>query len=142
MHEETLANVELFAGLDKKELRHIATSCQERKYTAGTVLMQQGSTGAGLFVITAGHVKITKEVDPDRAEVNIATAGPGDVLGEMALLDDLPRSATVIAVDDVTALLLPIWDFRSALRNNPEIALKLLMTLTRRLRKAEVREHD
>ncbi len=142
MHEDTLANVELFAGLDKKALRHIATSCQERKYTAGSVLMQQGSTGAGLFVITAGHVKITKEVDPDRAEVNIATAGAGDVLGEMALLDDLPRSATVIAVDDVTALLLPIWDFRSALRNNPEIALKLLTTLTRRLRKAEVREHD
>ncbi len=142
MHEDTLANVELFAGLDKRELRHIATSCQERKYAAGSVLMQQGSTGAGLFVITEGHVRITKEVDPDRAEVNIATAGAGDVLGEMALLDDLPRSATVTAVDDVTALLLPIWDFRSAVRNNPEIALKLLMTLTRRLRKAEVREQD
>jgi CRP/FNR family transcriptional regulator len=105
--------------------------------------MHEGSTGAGLFVITAGHVKITKEVDPDRAELELATAGPGDVLGEMALLDDLPRSATVTAVDDVTALLLPIWDFRTTLRSNPDIALKLLATLSHRLRKAEeAREHD
>ena len=140
MYEDTLTSVELFAGLDKKELRHIANSCQERKYAAGSVLMQQGSTGAGLFVITAGHVKITKAVDPDRAETNLATAGPGEVLGEMALLDDLPRSATVTAVEDVTALLLPIWDFRTALRNNPDIALKLLATLSHRLREAE--QHD
>lgn len=137
MHEDTLAHVELFAGLDKKELRHIANSCQERHYEAGSVLMQQGATGAGLFVITAGHVKITKEVDPDRAETELGTAGPGDVLGEMALLDDLPRSATVTAVEDVTALLLPIWDFRTSLRSNPDIAVKLLAALTHRLRKAE-----
>jgi CRP/FNR family transcriptional regulator len=142
MHEDTLAGVELFSGLDKKELRYIANSCHERKYPAGSVLMQQGSTGAGLFVITAGHVKITKEVDPDRLELDLATAGPGDVLGEMALLDDLPRSATVTAIEDVTALLLPIWDFRAVLREHPDIALKLLATLTHRLRKAEMREHD
>ena len=142
MHEDTLASVDLFSGLDKKELRHIANSCHERKYTAGSLLMQQGSTGAGLFVITAGHVKITKEVDPDRAEIELATAGPGDVLGEMALLDDLPRTATVTATEDVTALLLPVWDFRTALRSNPDIALKLLTTLTHRLRKAESRERD
>ncbi|HEY0756837.1 MAG TPA: cyclic nucleotide-binding domain-containing protein [Ktedonobacteraceae bacterium] len=142
MYEETLASVELFSGLDKKELRHIANSCQERKYTPGTILMQQGGTGAGLFMLTEGHVKITKEVNPDRAELEIATAGPGDVLGEMALLDDLPRSATVTATDDVTALLLPIWDFRAVLRGNPEIALKLLVTLTHRLRKAESYERE
>ena len=142
MHEETLASVELFSGLDKKELRHIANSCHERKYTAGSVLMQQGSTGAGLFVITAGHVKITQAGDPDRAEVELGTAGPGEVLGEMALLDDLPRTATVTATEDVTALLLPIWDFRAVLRSNPDIALSLLGTLTRRLRKSESREAD
>ncbi|HEX7733242.1 MAG TPA: cyclic nucleotide-binding domain-containing protein [Ktedonobacteraceae bacterium] len=141
MHEDTLASVELFSGLDKKELHHIANSCQERKYTAGTALMKQGSTGAGLFVITAGHVKITKETDPDHAEVEVATAGPGEVLGEMALLDDLPRSANVIATEDVTALLLPIWDFRAALRGNPDIALKLLAALTHRLRAVEARDH-
>lgn len=142
MHEETLASVDLFSSLDKKELRHLANSCQERKYAAGSVLIQQGSTGAGLFVITEGHVKITQEVDPDRAIVELATAGAGDVLGEMALLDDLPRSATVTAVEDVTALLLPIWDFRAVMRNNPDIALKLLARLTHRLRNLESDRRD
>lgn len=137
MHEDTLAHVDLFAGLDKKELRHIANSCQERKFAAGSVLMQQGDTGAGLFVITTGKVRITQAAGPDRAEEDLGTAGPGEVLGEMALLDDLPRSATVTAVDDVTALLLPVWDFRSSLRSNPEIAVKLLAALSHRLRKAE-----
>lgn len=142
MYEDTLASVDLFSGLDKKELRHLASSCQERKYAAGSLLIQQGATGAGLFVITDGHVKVTQAVDPDRAEVDLGTAGPGDVLGEMALLDDLPRSATVTAVEDVTALLLPIWDFRSALHANPEIPVKLLATLTRRLREAENRARE
>lgn len=137
MHEDTLAHVDLFSGLDKKEQRYISNSCQERKFPAGTVLMQQGDTGAGLFVITDGRVKITQSTNPDRAEEDLGTAGPGDVLGEMALLDDRPRSATVTAIEDVTALLLPIWDFRTALRDNPEIAVKLLATLSNRLRKAE-----
>ena len=59
----------------------------------------------------------------------------------MALLDDLPRSATVTAIDDVTALLLPIWDFRSVLHSHPDIAVKMLAVLSRRLRKAEQRQH-
>ncbi len=137
MHEDTLAHVDLFSGLDKKELRHIANSCQERKFSAGTVLMQQGDTGAGLFVLTSGKVKITQAGSPDRAEEDLGTAGAGDVLGEMSLLDDLPRSATVTAVEDTTALLLPIWDFRTSVRSNPEIAVKLLAALSHRLRKAE-----
>lgn len=137
MHEDALAHVDLFSGLDKKELRYIGNSCQKREFSAGTVLMQQGDTGAGLFVITDGKVKITQVVNPGSAEEDLGTAGPGDVLGEIALLDDQPRSATVTAIDDVTALLLPVWDFRTVLRDNPEIAVKLLATLSHRLRRAE-----
>jgi CRP/FNR family transcriptional regulator, cyclic AMP receptor protein len=141
-NEEALAHVELFAGLDKKELHSLAQSCKERTYSPGSVLIEQGNTGAGLYVLTRGHVRITQANDPDRAEEEIATAGPGDVLGEMALLDDLPRSATVTAIDDVTALLLPVWEFRGVLRNNPDIALHLLGVLSRRLRQAENRSHN
>ena len=141
MHEDTLAHVDLFSGLDKKELRLIANSCQERKFAAGAVMMKQGDTGAGLFVITSGKAKITQATNPDRAEEELGTAGPGDVLGEMALLDDLPRSATVTAVEDTTVLLLPIWDFRTSLRSNPEIGVKLLTALSHRLRKAESHTH-
>lgn len=142
MHEDTLASVDLFAGLEKKDLQLLAGACQERKYSQGSTLIKQGDTGVGLYVITAGTVHITKETDPDRAEIDLGTAGPGNVLGEMSLLDDLPRSATVTAVDDVTALLLPVWEFRATLRNQPNIALRLLTTLSRRLRKAESLSRD
>src|ERR1700694_759499 len=137
MHEDTLARVDLFSSLDKKELQALARSCQERKYSAGTPLIKQGDTGVGLYIIISGHVKITQAVNPDKAEEDLGDFGPGNVIGEMALLDDLPRSATVTAVTDVTALLLPVWEFRTTVRNHPEIALKMLSTLSRRLRKAE-----
>ncbi len=137
MYEDTLARVELLSGLDKKELQVLSKSCQERKYSAGSTLIKQGDTGVGLYVIISGHVKTTQAKNPDRAEVDLGTYGPGNVLGEMALLDDLPRSATVTAVDDVTALLLPVWEFRATVRDHPEIALKLLAVLSKRLRKIE-----
>ncbi len=137
MYEDTLARVELLSGLDKKELQVLSKSCQERKYSAGSTLIKQGDTGVGLYVIISGHVKTTQAKNPDRAEVDLGTYGPGNVLGEMALLDDLPRSATITAIDDVTALLLPIWEFRTTVRNHPEIGLKLLSVLSKRLRKVE-----
>ena len=142
MHEDTLKRADLFADLDKKELRTLAGRCQERKYSAGTKLFSQGDTGTGLYVITSGKVRVTQAHDPDKAEEELDTVGPGDVLGEMALLDDLPRSATATAIDDVTALLLPVWEFRTALHSNPEIAVRLLSVLSRRLRKAENRSYD
>lgn len=137
MHEDTLARVDLFSSLDKKELQALSRSCQERQYSAGSTLIKQGDTGVGLYIIISGHVKITQAVNPDRAEEDLGDFGPGSVIGEMALLDDLPRSATVTAVTDVTALLLPVWEFRTTVRNHPEIALKMLSVLSRRLRKAE-----
>lgn len=142
MYEETLARVDLFANLEKKELQTLAKACVQRKYSAGTTLISQGDSGAGLFVITAGKARITQAKDPDKAEEELGMADAGTVLGEMALLDDLPRSATVTAVEDVTALLLPVWEFRSTLHSHPDIAQKLLAVLSRRLRKAENRAHD
>src|SRR5437660_10976725 len=89
---ETLAQVNLFSALDKKDLQILANSCQERSYSAGTTMMAQGDTGVGLYVIKSGKVRITQANNPDRAEEELGTAGPGEVLGEMDLLDDLPRS--------------------------------------------------
>jgi CRP/FNR family transcriptional regulator, cyclic AMP receptor protein len=137
MYEDILARVDLFRDLTKEELGEIGNSCRERTYSAGTPLVKQGDTGVGLYILTKGRVRVTQEQDPDRAEKDLGIYGPGDVFGEMALLDDLPRSATVTAIDDVTALLLPVWEFRTTLRNYPDIALKLLSVLSRRLRKAQ-----
>ena len=142
MYEDTLKHVNLFSSLDKKDLLALAKSCQERKYSAGSTFFSQGDTGVGLYVLTSGTVRITQAKNPDKAEEVLGTEGPGGVLGEMALLDDLPRSATVTAVDDVTALLLPVWEFRAVVQSNPDIALKLLSVLSQRLRRAENRVHD
>ena len=141
MNEETLKQVPLFAGLSKKELQVLVKSSQERTYKPGATIIKQGDTGVGLYIIEKGHAKVTQEQDLDRAEVVLNQVGPGDVLGEMALLDDLPRSANVVAEDEVTAILLPVWEFRTALRSNPEIGLKLLSVLSHRLRNAEHPTH-
>jgi CRP/FNR family transcriptional regulator len=123
MYEDTLKHVDLFSSLEKKDLQALARNCQERKYSAGTTLVSQGDTGVGLYVLTSGKVRITQAKHPDKAELELGTEGAGGVLGEMALLDDLPRSATITAIEDVTALLLPIWEFRTVLQSHPDIAL-------------------
>ena len=142
MNEDTLARVDLFSTLTKKELQTLAKSSQERSYSAGKTIIAQGDTGVGLYVIKSGKVRITQAQNPERAERELAILGPGDVMGEMALLDDLPRSATATAIEDVTALVLPVWEFRTALHSNPEIAIKLLAVLSRRLRRAESRQGE
>ncbi len=107
------------------------------------MLLFQGQQGLGLYILTKGTVRITRVNSPDGTEQVLGTAGAGDVVGEMALLDDLPRSATVTAVDEVTVLKLPLWEFRRflrrSLRNDPDVGLDLLAALSRRLRKAEQR---
>jgi CRP/FNR family transcriptional regulator, cyclic AMP receptor protein len=139
MNEDMLARVDLFSTLDKKELQELGRSCQERSYKAGSTILSQGETGVGLYVIKSGKVRILQAGDLDKAETDLGTFGPGDVTGEMALLDDLPRSASVVALEDVTALVLPVWEFRGFLRGHPDVALKLLGVLSRRLRRAQTR---
>jgi CRP/FNR family transcriptional regulator, cyclic AMP receptor protein len=142
MNEDTLAHVDLFSTLDKKELQVLAKSCQERKYGAGTRIFAQGDAGVALYVVKSGKIRITQSNNPDRAEVELGTVGAGEVMGEMALLDDLPRSAAATAIEDVTVLVLPVWDFRGVLRQHPDIALKMLAALSRRLRKVETRQRE
>jgi len=142
MNEETLGHIDLFSTLDKKELQVLAKSCQERTYKSGTTIFTQGDTGVGLYVVKSGRIRLTQTSSQDRAEIDLGTAGTGEVMGEMALLDDLPRSATATAESDVTVLVLPVWEFRGVLRQHPDIALKMLGALSRRLRKVETRRRE
>ena len=143
MYEDILARVDLFSGLGEKDLKDLAAQCREGKFSPGSVMLSQGEQGLGLFIITKGTARITRKNSPDGAEEALGTAGPGEVIGEMALLDDLPRSATITAVDEVSVLTLPLWEFRRflrrSLRNDPDVGLNLLAVLSRRLRKAEQR---
>lgn len=136
MYEDVLAQVPLFANLTKRDLQLLSSNCREREYPAGATLMRQGETGVGLFIITRGQVRVTRKGD-DGTEHELRTMSRGEVLGEMSLLDDLPRSASVTAIDPTTALVLPVWDFRATLREAPDMGIKLLAVLSRRLRVAE-----
>ncbi|MFL5590995.1 MAG: cyclic nucleotide-binding domain-containing protein [Ktedonobacteraceae bacterium] len=146
MYEDALARVDLFSGLRYKELTQVAKCCREARYSPGSVLLSQGEKGLGLFIITKGTVRITRANGPGGAEEVLATAGMADIVGEMALLDDLPRSATVTAVDEVSVLVLPKGEFRMILRHilstDPDVGLDLLAVLTRRLREAQHRAYE
>ena len=97
--------------------------------------MRQGDTGVGAFIIRSGKVDIVQE--RDGKEIKLATLGPGDVVGEMALLDEFPRSASVRAAEPTTALGIQRWHFKGILESHPQLALALLPILTRRIRAAE-----
>jgi CRP/FNR family transcriptional regulator, cyclic AMP receptor protein len=137
MYEDVLAQVPLFHDLSKHELQVLSVNCREREYPTGAPLLKQGETGIGLFILTAGKAQISQQ-GPDGNIRDLGTFERGAVLGEMSLLDDLPRTATAIAIEPTRALVIPVWDFRAAIREQPEIAIKLLAIMSRRLRHKEL----
>ena len=139
MHEEELARVPIFRDLTRQELQLLGASAHERDFGPGETLIRQGDTAAALYVIVSGRVRVTQHQEGG-GEHEINALGPGEVVGEMALLDDLPRSATVTAVEPTHVLALPVWEFRATLREHPDIGIKLLGILSRRLRSLEQRE--
>lgn len=135
MFEDALKKVSIFSDLSPKELQLLAANARERTFAAGETVIRQGDTGVGLFVILGGKVRVIQQSGGTERELGVY--GKDAVLGEMALLDDLPRTATVVASEPTQVLIIPVWDFRAALRENPDIALKLLAVLSKRLRAAE-----
>lgn len=141
MYTEQLARVPLFDGMTPLEVQRIAATVRQQDYPAGVPLVWQGAPGAGFFVLTSGKVRVVQQrQDGDIHE--LAVLGPGDTFGEMSLLDDQPRSGTALTLEPTTALVLPSWDFRAVLRENPDIILKLLAVLSLRLRNAEQRPEE
>ena len=132
---EFLKRVSWFQDLDNKSLDAISNAAVEQSYQPGQLIMRQGDTGVGAFIIRSGKVEVVQE--RDGKESKLATLGPGDVVGEMALLDEFPRSASVRAVEPTTALGIQRWHFKGILESHPQLALALLPILTRRIRSAE-----
>jgi len=132
---EFLKKVSWFEDLDQKSLDAIANAAVEQKYQPGQEIIRQGDVGVGAFIIRSGKVDIVQE--KGGKESKLATLGPGDVIGEMALLDEFPRSATARAVEPTTALGIQRWHFKGILESHPQLALALLPILSRRIRAAE-----
>jgi CRP/FNR family transcriptional regulator len=128
---ELLKKAALFSGLDDKEAKKIAPLFKERDFTAGEVMAEEGKHGVGFFLIESGSAKVTSHGD-DRT-----TLGPGSYFGEVALIDDGPRTATVTAVGDVKAHVLVAWDFRPMVKEDPDLAWGLLQGVAQMLRARE-----
>ncbi len=131
-----LRTVPLLREVPEADLAALAALARERSHSKGSVILSQGDPGDALFLIRTGQVKVTV-IAEDGREVILSVLGPGSVFGEMALLDDEPRSAHVIAMTDTTLLQLRREDFRARLRTSPELSVALLRELSRRLRRAD-----
>ena len=129
---ETLSNVPLFSGLEPRDLDRIADSFKQRNYVAGDTIANEGSGGAGFFVIGEGTAKVTVHGEER------ATLGPGDYFGEIALIDEGVRSATITATSDLVCYGLTFWEFKPLVVANGEIGWKLLHYLAQKLRSAEL----
>ena len=130
---DLLKRVPLFEGLDRRELRDIADTMKERRFPAGHVLAEEGHAGVGFFVIEDGEARVTV------GEREVARLGAGDYFGEIALIAETPRSATVTAETDVRAHGLTSWEFRPFVETNASVAWKLLEALARKLYDSEQR---
>lgn len=125
----------LLARIPEDDLRALLRSAEERRFTAGQVLFQRGDPGDGVYAIVSGRVKVFLE-GADGSEAVLAMRGPGDVIGEMSLLDGHERSASVAAHDAVTAIRIGTDRFQAWLLEHPAASRALLVELTRRLREA------
>lgn len=128
----------LFAELDDRELAAVADVAKSRRHTKDEVVFHEDESGDVFCLIREGRVKVTM-VSPEGKEIILSMLGPGDFFGEMSLLDDEPRSATVIATENLELLILWRSDFLQLLHENFSISRKVLVELSRRLRLASDR---
>jgi Pyruvate phosphate dikinase, AMP/ATP-binding domain/Cyclic nucleotide-binding domain len=128
---DVVRSVRLFSELDRKELAAITALFKKRSFPKGETVIKEGSGGAAFYLIESGEVTVTIG-----GELR-ATLGPGDYFGEVALIDEGPRIATVTAVDELACWGLTVWELRPLVERNGVIGWKLLQTLAKDLREAE-----
>ncbi|MGQ0567918.1 MAG: cyclic nucleotide-binding domain-containing protein [Armatimonadota bacterium] len=123
-----LMHVPIFKDLPARSLESVARSLRERIYEPGATIVRQGDPGLGFFLITEGRVEVSHDGH------RIRELGSGEFFGEMALMEERPRSATVTARERTRCLQLVRWDFRALLKENPDLAVKMLEVVVQRLR--------
>jgi CRP-like cAMP-binding protein len=126
-----LKDAKLLKGIPDSEVRSIEKQVKTITHPAGHEIVVRGEGGVGFMIITDGTVSVKTVTGKTRK------LGPGDSFGEMALLDHEGRSATITADTDVTLASIPEWNFKPFLKEHPEVAYRLLQTLSRRIRTAE-----
>ena len=121
---DELRQVPLFSGLSQRQLKQLARGFKEREFRPGTSMVRQGEmSGVGFFVITGGEASVSVD------GMEVARLGPGDHFGELALISEQVRSATVTAEGPLQCLVMAFWDFRRFAKENPDVTWKLLQHL-------------
>ncbi len=133
---DILRKVPLFGQLAPPDLDRVAEIARERSYPRNSVILFEDDPGDALYVVAQGQVKVVL-IGEDGREVILSVMGEGEFFGEMALIDDEPRSAHVIAMEDSSLLVIRREDFQDLLKQTPGIALVLLRELSRRLRRVD-----
>ncbi|MDX6636992.1 MAG: family transcriptional regulator, cyclic receptor protein [Solirubrobacterales bacterium] len=131
---EMLSRVPLFAGVQPKALAKLVDRMSERTFAEGETALEEGRGGAGFWLIESGDANVSV------AGSQVRTLGPGDYFGEIALIDDGPRSATVVAATDLRCRGIAAWEFKAFVGEHPDAAWAIMETLAKRLREAEARE--
>jgi CRP-like cAMP-binding protein len=135
---ELLAQVPVFEALAPDDLGRVADVAVPRSFPAGQVIFREGDASDTCYVVGTGHARAVRE-NVDGRTIALAHFGPGDIFGELAMFDDERRSATVETLDEVEAIAILGQDMRRLLREHPDIAVKLVIALGRRLREANER---
>ena len=130
-----LTRVPMFQGLTAGQVQRLAGRFVRRVYAAGTDIVTQGKGGAGLFVVVSGRAEVVR-VRTDGTKVVLNVFGPTDFFGELALLDDAPRTASVVCTEETECLVLSQWEFLGALREDSEMGVVILQELVKRFRRA------
>jgi CRP-like cAMP-binding protein len=133
---DVLQRVPLFSGLKEKQLKGIAQAMAERTFAAGAEITREGEISVGFFVIEDGRATVTMNGK------NVAELGAGDHFGEIALIAETPRAATIVAETDLRCYGMTSWDFRSLVERNGEIAWEMLSSIARKLYENAERERE
>ena len=132
---ELLKKVYLFSDMKDRSLNAIAERLIEREYQVGDRIIEQGSQGFGLFIVASGKADVKFQAE-DGSETLVNSLGTGEFFGEMALLDDGPRSASVYAGEDTVCLILSRIDFVAIMLKDAEMGLMIATELAKRLRRS------
>jgi len=127
-----IEQIPLLAALDRRAREQLLRTAREMSYGPGDTVVKEGDPATRLYIILSGHARV------DQATRGaVATIGPGEFFGELALIEEHPRSASVVAADELTCLTIAPWEFTAALEEHPAMAVPMLRTLIARIHRRE-----